>query len=185
MDIRVRRATLLLCSVAFVQAAGVSPRDIYQAIRQNDIGRLEAFLASGASVDLRDSRGATPLMHAAAVGSIEAMRLLMKAGADVNAKNGLDATALVWCASNPGNARLLIDAGAAVNAVTKMKRTPLMMAAAHPGSTETVRMLLAKGADTSVEDVRGNTALLEAARINDTEAVRMLLEHKVNIDAGD
>jgi ankyrin repeat protein len=185
MSFRTCWIPFLLCSVGFVQSAEISSRDVYQAIRQNDIARLESFLASGASVDLRDARGTTPLMHAAAIGSIEAMRTLMKAGADVNANNGLGATTLVWCASNPEKARLLIDAGAAVNVVTKMKRTPLMMAAGHAGSTETVRLLLAKGADASVEDVRGNTALLEAARSNDLEAVRMLLEHKVNIDAGD
>src|SRR5436190_2946203 len=105
--------SLVLCSAGIGLSAEFSPRDVYQAIRQNDIARLEAFVASGASVDLRDARGTTPLMHAAAIGSIEAMRRLMKAGADVNAKNGLDATALVWCANNPQKAKLLIDAAAA------------------------------------------------------------------------
>jgi len=74
MSFRTCWIPFLLCSVGFVQSAEIASRDIYQAIRQNDIARLESFLASGASVDLRDARGTTPLMHAAAIGSIEAMR---------------------------------------------------------------------------------------------------------------
>lgn len=163
----------------------VNARDVYQTIRQNDLARLKSFLDSGMAVDLRDSRGNTPLMHAAAIGSVEAMQLLMKAGADVNAKNGLDATPLIWGASNPQKASLLMEAGAAVHARTKMGRTPLMMAASSPGSSSTVQQMLAKGADASAADVRGNTALVDAARADNLEAVAALVEHKADLDAGD
>jgi ankyrin repeat protein len=166
-------------------SAQITPREFYQAIRQDDLQRLQSLLDGGAAVDLRDARGNTPLMHAAAIGSIQAMRLLLKAGADVNARSGLDATALVWCAADAEKAKLLIDAGAQVNVRTKMGRTPLMMAASHPGSAATVRVMLDKGADATAADVRGHTALVDAARTNSTEAVRLLLEHKGDIDAGD
>ena len=179
------------CCAAFVLSlcaqlsAEVTAGDFYRAIRQDDLPRLRGLLEGGAAVDLRDTRGNTPLMHAAAVGSIEAMRLLVKSGADVNAKNGLDATALVWCAADAEKAKLLVDAGAQVNIRTKMGRTPLMMAASHPGSSATVRLLLQKGADVAAADVRGHTALVDAARTNSTEAVRLLLEHKADVQAGD
>jgi ankyrin repeat protein len=171
---------LVLCVTA-----ETSPRDFYQAIRNNDLGKLQSMIASGAPVDLRDSRGNTPLMHAAAVGTIDAMRLLMKAGADVNARSGLDATALVWCATNPEKARLLIEAGAEVNVKTKLGRTPLMMAAGSAGSAGTVKLLLEKGADTTATDVRGNTALLDAAAANEMESLRLLADHKCDLNAGD
>ncbi|MBS1824344.1 MAG: ankyrin repeat domain-containing protein [Acidobacteria bacterium] len=183
MSYRVCCAAFLLSCVCAL--GEVTPRDFYQAIRENDLAKIKSFLDAGVSVDLRDTRGNTPLMHAASVGSIEAMRLLMKAGADVNAKNGLDATSLVWSASNAEKAKLLIDAGAQVNVRTKMSRTPLMMAASYPGNTATVKLLLEKGADTTVTEVRGNTALVDAARTDNTEAIRLLLEHKVDLDAGD
>jgi ankyrin repeat protein len=124
-------------------------------------------------------------MHATAVGSLNAMRLLVKAGADVNAKNGLDASALIWGAVDVQKTKLLLDAGAEVNVRTKLGRTPLLMAAGRPGSSEIVRILLAKGADTTAADVRGNTPLLEAARVNDIEVLRLLAEQKVDINAGD
>ena len=54
-------------------------------------------------VNLKDGRGITPLMQAAVVGSREAMKLLIDRGADVNAKNAFDSTALMdgfqWLAS--------------------------------------------------------------------------------------
>ena len=179
------------CCVAIVVSlcanlsAEVTARDLYQTIRQDDLQRLQSFLAAETAVDLRDTRGNTPLMHAAAIGSIQAMHVLLKAGADVNAKNGLDATPLVWCAADAEKAKLLIDRGAQVNVRTKMGRTPLMMAASHPGSAATVKLLLDKGADVTVADVRGHTALVDAARTDNTEAVRLLLEHKSDVNAAD
>src|SRR5687767_10150015 len=107
-----RCCAAFLLSLCAHLSAEVTPGDFYRAIRQDDLPRLQSLLESGAAVDLRDTRGNTPLMHAAAIGSVEAMRLLLKAGGDVNAKNGLDATALVWCAADAEKAKLLIDAGA-------------------------------------------------------------------------
>ena len=179
------RFASLAIALMLPMRAEVTPRDFYDAIRQNDLKRIQSYLDAGTNPDLRDARGSTPLMHAAAIGSIDAMRLLIKAGADVNAKNGLDTSVLVWGALDKQKAKLLLDAGAKVNAATKLGRTPLLMAAGRPGSAETVRLMLAKGADTTAADVRGNTALLEAARVNDMEMIRLLAEKKVDINAGD
>ena len=71
-----------------------------------------------ADVTVHDRRGNTPLMYAAAFGSVEAVRLLIDAGADVNARNGFDATPLIWAAGNLAKARLLLEHGADVNAHT-------------------------------------------------------------------
>src|SRR5713226_2238761 len=129
-----RSFVLLLTLTGIVYAGDVTSRDFYSAIRENDLARLKSITASGADVNLRDARGSTPLMHAAAVGSLEAMKFLLKAGADVNAKNGLDATALIWGALDPAKVRLLVNAGANVNARSKLGRTPLLVAASRPGS---------------------------------------------------
>jgi ankyrin repeat protein len=174
-------ALLALTGAAF--GADVSSRDFYNAIRLNDLAQLKQM--SAASVDVRDARGSTPLMHAAAIGSIDAMKILLKAGADVNAKNGLESTALIWGASDPAKVRLLVDAGANVNARSKIGRTPLLVAAGSPGSGESVRLLLAKGADPKAADVRGTAPLVETARINDLDSLRLLLTYPVDVNAGD
>jgi ankyrin repeat protein len=179
-----RPFAILLALTGLTYAADVTSRDFYSAIRENDLARLKLITASGADVNLRDARGSTPLMHAAAVGSIEAMKLLLKAGADVNAKNGLDTTALIWGALDPAKVKLLVDAGANVNARSRLGRTPLQVAASRPGSADAVRLLLSKGADSKAADVRGSTALVEAARVNDIDTLRLLLDAPVNINAG-
>src|SRR6266571_1255493 len=180
-----RPLAVLLALTSLILAADVTNRDFYNAIRQNDLAQLKQLTAAGSDVNLRDPRGSTPLMQAAAIGSLEAMKLLLKAGADVNARNGLDSTALIWGASDPAKVRLLVDAGANVNARSKIGRTPLQIAAGHPGSLDAVRLLLSKGADTKAADVRGNTALIEAARVNDIDMLRVLLDNPVDLNAGD
>jgi ankyrin repeat protein len=57
------------------------------------------------------------------------VRLLLDAGANANAKNAFDATALLWAARDGAKAHLLIERGADVNAQSKQGRTPLMLAA--------------------------------------------------------
>ena len=103
-------------------------------------------------MDTRDQRGTTLLMHAAALGSPEAVRLLLESGADVNAKNDLEATALILGAGNAEKARMLVEKGADVNAHSKMGRTPLMIAAGCDGCSATVQLLLDKGADPNAKD---------------------------------
>jgi ankyrin repeat protein len=180
----IRSFAILLALTGLSYGADVTSRDFYSAIRENDLARLKSITASGAYVNLRDARGSTPLMHAAAVGSLEAMKLLLKAGADVNAKNGLETTALIWGSLDPAKVRMLVEAGANVNARSRLGRTPLQVAASRPGSADAVRLLLTKGADSKAADVRGSTALFEAARVNDIDSLRLLLNAPVNINAG-
>ncbi len=108
-------------------------------------------------MDTRDQRGTTLLMHAAAIGSPEAVKFLLDKGADVNAKNELEATPLILAAGNPEKARMLVEKGADVNAHSKLGRTPLIIAAGCDGCTSTVKLLLDKGADPNAKDKQGNT----------------------------
>jgi ankyrin repeat protein len=166
-------------------AAEPSSRDWYQAIRENQLARLKSMAQSKAAVNAADSRGTTPLMYAASIGSTDAIQLLLAAGADINAANGLGITPLIYGALDPAVAKILLAAGAEVNVQSKAGRTPLMVAASHPGGAETVRLLLSKGADPKAQDGYGATALTEAARANDLDSLRTLLATPVDIDAGD
>ena len=103
--------------------------DLYDVIRQNDLAKLERLLGAGASANAGDDRGVTPLMYAATAGSVDAMKLLINKGADVNAANSFGSTALVWSAIDIEKVRLLVEAGADVNAVSKEGRSALFVAA--------------------------------------------------------
>jgi ankyrin repeat protein len=124
-------------------------------------------------------------MHAAAFGDLQTMKLLIEEGADVNARNNANATALLWCARDPERARLLIEKGADVNAQSKQGRTPLMVAALKRGNSAIVALLLAKGADPKLKTRRGDTALHSAASAGNAESVRMLLAKSANVHGAD
>lgn len=144
--------------------------DPFQAIRENRLAVLDH-----ADLAARDRRDNTPLIYAAAFGSVDALRKLLDRGADVNARNSFDATALIYAAANEVKARLLVAHGADVNARSRQGRTPLMIAAACDGCSGVVKLLLEKGADPKAKDGGGSTALELAASAGDPESVRLLL----------
>jgi ankyrin repeat protein len=162
-----------------------SADELIQAIRNNDLAGLKAAFAKGADVNAHDGRDTTLLMHAAAVGSTEAVKLLLDSGADITAKNQFNDTALTFGADHAEKARMLIDKGADVNAVTKMGRTPLMIAAHCAGCASTVKLLLDKGANPKAKDGHSRTALLEAVDADALESVKLLMAKGAEADAAD
>jgi ankyrin repeat protein len=67
---------------------------------------LETMLACGFEADARDKDNVTPLHRAAMGGHPEAVRTLLKFGADVNALDGMfAATPLVWAVEGRRNAK--------------------------------------------------------------------------------
>jgi ankyrin repeat protein len=175
------------CVVAMLAVAAMAqdPEKFYSAIRENNLTQLKALLDQKGSVDITDNREITPLMYTAEIGSVEAMRLLIDRGADVNAQNAFGSTALMWSVSDPAKVRLLLDHGAQVNAAARTGRTALIIAAFTNPSAEVVRLLLAKGAKVGVMDSRHVTPLNAATFGNDTATVRLLLEAGADIDTPD
>ena len=109
---------------------------------------MQALLDDGASADTPDPRGgATPLMYAAAVGSVEAMILLLDKGANANASNSAGATALMWAATDLDKVKLLLSRGADAKAVSQRGRTALFIAARNDASSATVKLLMDAGGD--------------------------------------
>ena len=103
------RSVLSVLAFSVVSAFAQSPSDaFYQAIRNNDLSTLRTLLKAS-DVNLKDQKETTPLMYAAAFGSLDAMKILVDAGADVNAKNALAVSPLLWCAGDLEKVRLLVE----------------------------------------------------------------------------
>jgi ankyrin repeat protein len=115
-------------------------------------------------------------MHAAAFGNFETLKLLLDAGADVNAHSDHNATALLWAARDPEKARLLIERGADVNATSMEGQSPLIAAATRPDASSVIALLIAKGANINFQEGRRQyTALNVSAESGDLESVQLLL----------
>jgi Ankyrin repeats (3 copies) len=116
---------VLVCVSAMGAESNLSDQ-FYSVIRRGDAGAVQQLIKSGVDVNVRDSRGATPLLYAAAVGTPEIMRILIGAGADVNARTSFGATPLIWSAANLAKVKLLVENGADTNARTKLGNTVLL-----------------------------------------------------------
>src|SRR5215471_576722 len=117
---------LALTLTSVLSAAENSP--FYLPIRNNDLATLSQLIRNPGP-KVRDNRGNSPLMYAAAVGSLESMRLLLVAGADPNAANDFAATPLMWCAGDVAKVRLLLSSRVKVDARSQLGRTALLIAA--------------------------------------------------------
>jgi ankyrin repeat protein len=131
---------------------------------------IELLLAAGATADLRDATGNTPLHYA--VGAYAAqedkctcIRLLVKHGANVNVVHPVTGYTLLIesvLVNNISETAVLIELGARVNQPDSEGRTPLhwtyraeMALPPPPMANEINTTLLAAGADPSIADLKG------------------------------
>jgi ankyrin repeat protein len=176
---------LSLLAAAAAASSGASADEFFQAIRANDLAALKKLSMEEGAVKQADPRGTTPLHAAAMAGSVEAMKLLLASGADVNARNAMEATPLILAASSAEKIKLLLAAGADAKAQSKAGSTALIIAAGRRGMTSAVQALLEAGAEVNHANERGTTALLAAAGNGDLETVRLLLERGAPSDTAD
>lgn len=142
------------------------PQDTLDKIRSNDLSWLANEMRSKEKADQRDGKQNTPLIWAAALGSTEAVKLLIDRGADVNAANALGVTPLIAAATDEAKVKLLLAAGADVKAQSKTGRHALIVAATSPASTGSMRLLLEKGAPVNLASNQKTTPLLSALGAN-------------------
>jgi ankyrin repeat protein len=121
---------------------------------------------------------------------VDVVKELIKAGADVNARNSSQGTPLMHAAKfngamtgRPEVIQELLKAGAEINAKNRRGETALHEAAS--GDIEVFRILLDAGADVNAASEPGQTALMMAAQAGKPEIIEELLKHKANINAVD
>ena len=127
-----------------------------------------------------------PVADAARAGDREAVKSLMKEGADVNAPQGDGMTALHWAAERGDIelANILIYGGANVGAVTRIGQYTPLHVAARTGSAAVVKALVAAKADVAAKaSPSGVTALHLAATGGDIETITALLDSKAEVNA--
>lgn len=151
-----------------------------QAVRSGDVKKLRSLIDQGALVNAPDPWGTTPLVIAAREGQVEAVRALLKAGAEPDGRDGgMTPLAAAALRGHAPVVRVLLRAGARPDATGLNGLTPLV-SALQQGHTETVRLLLQAGASTRVTDRSGDSPLVMAINAGRSDLLDLLLTHGAN-----
>jgi uncharacterized protein len=156
----------------------------------DDVKGLSALIAQGVDVKRpgKNSQGRTLLVSAATAGKIAMMDVVLKAGADPNAKDENGMTALrhvAWDGRNQVNVtQRLIAAKADVNIAADDDWTPLIQAMYNDPSAAVpvAQLLLQAGADASVVNDEGNSALMLASKHGMAVLIPALVKAGADID---
>ena len=176
---RVWRAGPLAASLllALPLAAQVAPtpaeiaayRGLHAAAQHGDVATIERLATSKAALAARDERGRTPLHVATFARQRQAVRALIRAGADTAAldRDRYDAVTIAAVADDEETLRVLLELGASAKLVTSRYDGTALIAAAHLGHDGVVRQLIAAGAPLDHVNNLHWTALIEAIVLGD------------------
>lgn len=146
-----------------------------------DVARL--LVAMGADPDALDDRHDTPWLVTGVTGSVAMLEALLPARPDLGIVNRYGGISVIP-ASERGHVdyvRRVLRTGIDVNHVNRLGWTALLEAVilgdGGPAHQEIVRLLLAAGADASITDGDGVTALQHARNSGYTPLVRLLRNH--------
>jgi ankyrin repeat protein len=146
---------------------------LYLALRDESLKAANVLIDwPRTNVEIRTAKDESPLMMAALKGHLDLVKKLIARGADVN-KPGW--TALHYAATGGHLAvmELLLDQNAYIDAESPNGTTPLMMAAQY-ASAAPVKLLLDAGADPSLKNQRGLTAMDFANSVSREDSAELI-----------
>lgn len=178
--------------IAAIQDVGV----LQNVSRNPSLETARLFIQHGASVNAQDSKGRTPLMVAASGNSVQAIKLLLESGADINERTHFGSPLLAaaqyqwekpqysdkWDESiqeRDNAVQFLIKNGAHPNLRDEKGRSALMVMSLEQRANKAIRLtgeaLLKAGADINAKDNEGYTPLMYAIRAKNLLAIKFLL----------
>jgi ankyrin repeat protein len=153
------------------------------AIENNRPKCLEVLIQKGFDPEFFSQRGDTPMVYAARRGYVEMIRVLAKAGADVNKPIAMGTTNPLLAAAEFGQVeavKTLLELGADVNYMSTTRWFPAAAVAFHDRD-DVLAVLIEHGADINkAEPQYKKTALMTAAEKNAVRCVKLLLASGVD-----
>jgi len=166
-------------------------KDLIKSIKKENIAKISNGLNSGVDVNSKDSNRLSLLHHAAKIGNLEIIQLLIDKGACIN--DGKGDYRVINFAIESGNLeaiKFLINSGANFDASNThaycsiASYTPLHHAA-KVGNVEAIKLLLDLGADIHKQYLPQNqakTPLHFATQAGHLEAIKLLVSRGANIN---
>jgi ankyrin repeat protein len=146
---------------------------LFIAVQDGSVKAAEALIAwPKTKVEWRSPKDESPLMIAALKGQTELVRRLIARDADVN-KPGWAPLHYAATGGHLDIMQILLDEYAFIDAQSPNKTTPLMMAAKY-GSTAAVKLLLEAGADPTMRNELGLSAVDFALQSQRKDAAELI-----------
>lgn len=178
-----------LIAFAVVPAVQKGGTALHHAAARNDVEALKKLLLEEEhlDVDVGNLDNHSPLLMAASLGHVEAVRLLVEQGANVEHTGNSGATSLMIAASFGflPVMEALISGGSDPNTQHAYGGSTALHFASEMGRSEAVLLLCRNGAEVNIRKSSGGTALHIAADCNQSTAVEALLspECAADVDA--
>ena len=161
---------------------------LIDAAWENDVDRAAELIAAGADVNFKDGTAQSPYLIATSEGYRELLELTLEHGADVASLDSYNGTGLIRSAER-GHAQVvgrLIRAGVDVDHINRLGWTALhesiILGDGSQRYVDTVRVLVAGGADAELASVSDGAMPLDHAAVRDQSRIVQTLT--VILDAG-
>ena len=196
MDFSLTRLSILLvfpvllcalnCQSQKLKPMTTAQQDIFQAIEQNNIAEIKNYIEQKKDIEVKNSKGETPLMAATYKNSLPIVKLLIEAGANVNAQDKMLNSPFLYAGASGYTeiVKLCVKNGADYKVYNRYGGSALIPAC-EKGHVETVIELL-KDKNFPINHINnlGWTALLEVMVIGKGGIDMQTRITKVLIDAG-
>lgn len=170
------------------------PGELIQAVENNDLEKVQEIVQdSSYPIDETNDKGETPLLIAVHENYIEAAKLLIKAGADINQQDNIQDSAYLYAGAQ-GKTEILkymLEHAEPNQEIVNRYGGNALIPAAEKGHLDNVKLLLADGkVDIDHQNSFGYTALIEAVALTDgsfvyQQIVQELLAHNANKELRD
>jgi ankyrin repeat protein len=165
---------------------------LHEAAAKGDVAEIEKLIKAGEKPNIQDSKSRTPLIVAAYMKHADAVRALLKLGANADAMDidQYDIVTIAAVANDLETLETALSGGSSANNITSRYDGTALIAAAHLGHVEAVKMLIAAKASLNHVNNLGLTALMEAVVLgngdaNHTATVRALVEAGCDVNIAD
>ncbi|XP_059139280.1 serine/threonine-protein phosphatase 6 regulatory ankyrin repeat subunit A-like [Physella acuta] len=170
---------------------------LIKAVQSKQMEIVNFLIEKKVNIDQADDSQSTALHYACRSNNLEIVKLLVNAGAKFEGYNNESYTLFsdACKVSNIDMMKLLIYAGSNINCVDKYQRTPLINSIKDHSiilknsiierNFATTQFLLEHGADISMVDIDGMTALMWAAKTNNEQVFDLLLDLKPEVNCVD